>query len=71
MYAATVVACVPTKVGKPNQGSRKHKGGPRDFRKKKRVKQSENQIATNRRGQGTNFVSFETEEHLFSILTLG
>ena len=26
---------------------------------------------TNRRGEGTHFVSFETQEHLFSILILG
>ena len=66
-----VVACVLTKVGKPNQGSGKHKGASRDFRKKTRLKQWENQIATNRRSVGIHFVSFETQKHLFSILILG
>ena len=30
---ASVVACVFTKVGNPNQGSRKHKGALRDSHK--------------------------------------
>ena len=34
----SVVACVLTKVGKPNQDPGKHKGASRDFRKKTRFK---------------------------------
>ena len=33
-----VVACVLTKVGKPHQGSGKHKGASRDFFKKTHFK---------------------------------
>ena len=66
-----VAACILTKLGKPNQGSGKHKGGSRDFRKKTHFKQYEDQNATNRKGEGTHFVSFETQEHLFSILIIG
>ena len=45
---------VLTKVGKPNQGSGKHKRGSRDFRKKIHFKQQQNRIATNRKGEGCN-----------------
>ena len=65
------MACVITKVGKPNQGSGKHKGGSRGFCKKTCFKQREDQIAMNRTGEETHFVSFETQNHLFSILILG
>ena len=34
----SVVACVLTKFGKPNQGLGKHKGASRDFRKKTHFK---------------------------------
>ena len=34
----SIVACVLTKVRKPNRGSGKHKGASRDFRKKTRFK---------------------------------
>ena len=36
--AVYVVACVLTKVGKPNRGLEKHKGVSRDFPKKTRFK---------------------------------
>ena len=64
----SVVVHVLTKVGKPNQGSGKHKRGSDDFRKKTHFKQQQNQIVINRRGEGTHYVSFETHELLFSIL---
>ena len=59
----SVAACILTKVGKLNQRSGKHKGVSRDFRKKTRFKQWEDQIATNRRSEGIHFVSSETQEH--------
>ena len=69
--SVNTVACVLTKVGKWNQCSGKHIGASRDFRKKTHFKQYKDQIATNRRSEGTHFVSSETQEHLFSILILG
>ena len=60
-----------TKVKKPNQVSGKHKGGSREFRKKTRFKQQEDQMVMNRRGEATHFMSIETQEHFSSILILG
>ena len=67
----SVVACVLTKVRKPNRDSEKHKGVSRDFRKKTRFKLKEDEIAANGRSEGTHFVSSETREYLFSIVIPG
>ena len=55
------MGCILTKVREPNQGSGKYKGGSRDFRKRTRFKEQEDQSATNPRDEATHFVSFETQ----------
>ena len=66
-----VVACVLTKVGKPNWDSGKQKKALRCFLKKALLKLYKDQIVKNRSSEETYFMSSETYEHLFSILILG